>query len=124
MKEALYVLAVVAFVVFVACQRANVEIGPAPIHEVKVTTTTLQPPQVIVYIKGGLRDTCTTFYDLKVKRSGSVIDITVTVQTKKDVACAQVYTFFEKNVNLGSDFVSGQTYTINVNDTTTGFVMP
>jgi hypothetical protein len=49
--------------------------------------------------------------------------IEVTTQRPKGAICPQVYGFFEKNVNLGSDFVSGEAYTINVNDKTTSLVM-
>jgi inhibitor of cysteine peptidase len=101
----------------------EIEIRPAPIHEVQVNIAESFPPQVFVYIKGGLADSCTTFHELKTERSGNTINITVTTQRPKDAICAQVYGFFEKNVNLGSDFTSGETYTINVNDKTTSFVM-
>jgi len=37
--------------------------------------------------------------------------------------CTQVYDFFEKNLNLGSDFISGEKYIIQVNDTTRILVM-
>lgn len=42
----------------------NIEISLAPIHEVKVSIMKSNPPQIGVYIKGGLRDGCTTFNDI------------------------------------------------------------
>jgi hypothetical protein len=102
----------------------NVEIGPAPIHDVKIAVTLSQPQEVLVYIKGGLRDTCTTFSDLNTERTGNAISIKVNVQTLTGQICGQVYTFFERCVDLGSDFVSGQVYTVIVNDKTTTFTMP
>jgi inhibitor of cysteine peptidase len=109
----------------VACQPGGqqLEIRLAPIHEVRVAIAESFPPQVMVYIQGGLSDGCTTFHDLKTERSGNTVNITVTTQRPKGAVCTQVYGYFEQNVNLGSDFVSGQTYTINVNDKTTSFVM-
>ena len=101
----------------------ELEIRPAPIHEVRVNIAESYPPQVFVYIKGGLADSCTKFHDLTTERSGNIIDITVTTQRPREASCAQVYGFFEKNVGLGSDFVSGETYIVNVNDQTTSFVM-
>ena len=101
----------------------EVEIKPAPIHEVRVNTAESYPPQVFVYIKGGLSDSCTTFHELKTERSGNNVNIEVTTQRPRDAICAQVYGFFEKNVSLGTDFTSGDTYIINVNDQTTSFVM-
>jgi hypothetical protein len=104
--------------------QSNVEIGPAPIDDVKIAVTLSQPQAVLVYIKGGLRNTCTTFADLNTERIGNVISIEVNVQTITGQICGQVYTFFERCVDLGSDFVSGQVYTITVNDKTTTFTMP
>jgi hypothetical protein len=110
----------------VACQPGGgqqLEIRPAPIHEVRVAIAESYPPQVIVYIQGGLSDGCTTFRELKTERSDNTVNITVTTQRPKEAVCTQVYGYFEQNVNLGSNFVSGQTYTIKVNDKTTSFVM-
>lgn len=95
----------------------------APIHEVQVNIAESYPTQVIVYIKGGLADGCTTFHKLTTEQNGNSINIKATTQRPKDVQCTQVYSYFEENVNLGSDFMSGETYTVKVNDTTTSFVM-
>jgi hypothetical protein len=107
----------------VACQGQQLEILPAPIHEVSVSIAESFPPQVMVYFKGGLPSGCTSFHGLKVERNGNTININVTIQRPKNAICTQIYGYFEQNVNLGSDFVSGQTYTVNVNDWTTSFVM-
>ena len=100
----------------------NPEISLAPIHEVKVSLMKSNPPQIGVYIKGGLRDGCTTFNDIEIAWEGNTVNIKVTTQHPKDVACPAIYTYFEKNINLGSDFTIGTTYTLNVNDYTTTFV--
>jgi hypothetical protein len=104
--------------------QSNVTISPAPIHDVKIAVTLSHPPEVFIYIKGGLRDTCTNFYDMSTERNGNVINIRLNVQTVTGQVCGQVYTFFERCVDLGSDFVSGQSYSVNVNDRTTTFTMP
>jgi inhibitor of cysteine peptidase len=101
----------------------EIEIRPAPIHEVRVNIAESYPPQVFVYIKGGLADSCTTFHELKTERSGNTVNIEVTTLRPRDAICAQVYGFFEKNVNLGIDFASGDTYIVNVNEQTATFVM-
>ncbi len=130
MKRTLHLTALALIVLIVAtvgCQSESdgeeLEIRLAPIHEIQVNIAESYPPQVLIYIKGGLADSCTTFHGLTTERSGNTINITVTTQRLKDAICAQVYGFFEKNVNLGSNFTSGETYTINVNDKTTSFVM-
>jgi hypothetical protein len=102
----------------------EIEISLAPIHEVEVIFMESFPVQVGVYIKGGLRDGCTTFHDTVVTREGNTINIEVTTQHPKDTACPAVYTFFEKNLNIGSNFTAGATYTLEVNDYTTTFLYP
>ena len=130
MKRALYLTALACIVVTVAtlgCQseieEKEIEIRLAPIHEVQVNIAESFPPQIFVYIKGGLKDGCTTFHELTTDRSGKTINITVTTQRPKDAICTQVYSFFEKTVALGSDFTSGETYIVNVNNETTSFVI-
>ena len=103
---------------------SDYEIRPAPIHEVRVSLAKSKPPQIVVYIKGGLSDGCTTFNELKTSRDEATVTITVTTKRPKNAACTEVYGFFEQTVNLGSDFVGGQTYTLKVNDYVTPFQYP
>jgi hypothetical protein len=102
-------------------QSIEVEIKLAPITEVRVYTMKSNPPQIGVYIKGGLADGCTTFRNIETSREGNTVNIKVTVQRPAGVACPAIYTEFEKDVNLGTDFVFGTTYTLNVNDFSTTF---
>jgi hypothetical protein len=100
----------------------NLEISLAPLHDVRVSIMKSNPPQIGVYIKGGLRDGCTTFHDIEITQEGLTINIKVTVQHPLNVSCPAIYTYFEKDVNLGSNFTFGTTYTLNVNaDYTTTF---
>lgn len=101
----------------------DIIIRDAPIHEVKINIAESFPPQVSVYIKGGLADGCTTFNGVTVTRRGNTIDINVTTARPREAICTQVYGFFEKTVGLGSDFNSGESYIVNVNDYTETFVM-
>jgi inhibitor of cysteine peptidase len=128
MKKFLYLLATALIILLtLGCQSPLVEeekeIQLAPIHEVTINIAESHPPQVFVYIKGGLADSCTTFHELKTERSGNTLEITVTTERPKDEICAQVYSYFEKNVNLGTEFTSGETYMVNVNDKRTSFIM-
>ena len=119
-------LFILAFIITVpvSCKSdANSEIKLAPIHEVNINIAESYPPQVFVYIKGGLSDGCTTFREARVNRNGHKINIEVTVQRPKNKVCTAIYGYFEENVALGSDFVSGETYTIQVNTETRTFVM-
>ena len=100
------------------------EIKPAPIEELRISFAKSLPPQVIVYIKGGLADAATVFNEIKVgELKDKTVTITVTTRRPKGVPAAQVYGYFEQNVNLGSNFTQGQTYKVNVNDKSVEFVM-
>jgi hypothetical protein len=128
MKKYLYLIATTLIILpTFGCQSPLVEeekeIQLAPIHEVSINVAKSYPPQVFVYIKGGLADSCTTFHELETERSDNTIKIMVTTERPKDAICAQVYSYFEKNVNLGTEFISGETYMVNVNDKKTSFIM-
>ncbi|OGO06352.1 MAG: hypothetical protein A2Y92_00410 [Chloroflexi bacterium RBG_13_57_8] len=126
-KQTFLVLAFLALLFVAGCgppsTGEDIEIKLAPIHEVTISFAKSLPPQVIVYIKGGLPDGCTTFRGLEIERSGKTVKINVTVQRPKEAICTEIYGFFERNENLGSDFIKGETYTVVVNDTSTTFVM-
>jgi len=128
MKKCLSLIAITLIVLLtLGCQSPSVEeekeIQAAPIHEVSINIAESYPPQVFVYIKGGLADSCMTFHELETERSDNTIKITVTTERPKDAICAQVYSYFEKNANLGTEFIPGETYMVNVNDKTTSFIM-
>jgi hypothetical protein len=102
-------------------QRFDVEIKLAPIDDVKIYLMKSNPPQIGVHIVGGLPDGCTTFHDIETTREGNTINVKVTVQRPLGMNCTAIYTTFEQDVNLGTDFVFGTTYTLNVNDYSTTF---
>lgn len=129
MRTKLSIIALVLAAMIVAavgCQwgQPELEIKQAPIHEVQVNIAESYPEQIFVYIKGGLADSCTTFHDLKTERIDNTINIEVTTERPRDAVCAQVYGYFEKNVNLGSDFIRGETYIVDVNGVIRTFEYP
>ncbi len=90
-------------------------IKPAPVVSASVRIAESFPPQVFVDIRGILTDGCTFLHETEVQRQGNIIDITVTTQRPKDAVCIQVISYFDTVVPLGSEFVSGQQYTLRVN---------
>jgi inhibitor of cysteine peptidase len=100
---------------------SNIEIKTAPIHEVKVDILKSNPPQVAVNITLGLSDGCTKYHDAVVTRNGNTVTIKVTTERPKDAVCTAIYGYFEKTLNLGTDFTAGTTYTLQVNDYSTTF---
>ena len=121
-------LLLIVIVTAVGCQsdtgEQEIEIKLAPIHDAHTSINMSLPEQIFVDIKGGLADSCTTFHDLTTERIGNTINITVTTERPKDAICAQLYSYFKKTVALGSDFTSGETYIVNVNDVTFSFEYP
>ncbi len=101
----------------------NIEIRLAPIHEVRINIAESFPVQIFVHIQGWLHNGCTTFHNLTIDRNGNDTRIEVTTQEPRDAECTQEERLFEKNVNLGSEFTSGETYTVAVNDVVNSFVM-
>jgi hypothetical protein len=102
-------------------QTDEVVIDLSPIHDINITLLKSNPPQVNVHIRGGLRDGCTTFHDIQTTQDGKKITIKVTTQRPKDAVCPALYTYFEKDINLGSDFTSGTIYTVKVNYAASNF---
>lgn len=123
------VLSILALIIFSHCLRdvdenTKSEIKPAPIHEVDIRIAESYPEQIFVYIKGGLPDGCTTFNDYSMEINGNIINITVTIKRPKDAMCPAIYGYFEQNIALGSNFIRGATYTVNVNGVTAEFTYP
>jgi hypothetical protein len=90
---------------------------PAPIEAAEVQIRESAPPQYGVRIVVGLPSGCAEFSRVEVVRQDAVVEVTVwnTVPSDTNVACAMIYGTTEKNISLGSDFTSGQTYTVRVN---------
>ncbi len=128
MRAKIYIIVLVltAMIVAAGCRwgQTELEIKLAPIHDVQISIAESYPEQIFVYIKGGLADSCTTFHDIETHRSGKTINIEVTTERPKDAICTQVYGYFEKNINLGSDFIRGETYIVDVNGITRTFGYP
>ena len=97
----------------------------APIESVQIVVAESWPPQYFVHVVAGLPNGCVKFHGYEETRSGNVITITVTnlePAPSETVACAAIYLTYEFSVPLGTDFVSGETYTVHVNDVTESFV--
>jgi hypothetical protein len=90
----------------------------APIDGLEVLIRETAPPSYAVRIVSGLPSGCAKFEAWEITgRSGTEITIRVTnrMPDSDDVACTMIYGTHESVVDLGSDFVSGTTYTVVVN---------
>lgn len=90
----------------------------APIDGLDVLTLESFPPQYMLHVQAGLPSGCAEQYGSEVERVDDVITVTVlnTIPADENVACTMIYGMYEFNLNLGSDFESGETYRVKVND--------
>jgi hypothetical protein len=95
------------------------KIEPAPIDNLELIIRESFPPQYAVKITSGLPSGCHQFdRALSEGRRGNTLAIRVTniAPDEPDVACDALYRFVETVVELGTDFVPGQRYIVQVND--------
>jgi hypothetical protein len=100
------------------------KIVDAPIDGLDVVVRESFPPQYAVTIVSGLPSGCAVFNAAEVtSRAGTEITIRVTNTEPDDpnLACTAIYGTHESTVELGSDFTSGVTYTVRVNDESIDF---
>jgi|GEM_PF-213124 len=98
---------------------------PAPIDSVTITIAESFPPQYFVKIVSGLPNGCTLYKGFEMDRNNEVITINVTNVVPEPgqlIACTEIYGSHEENINLGSGFEGGTTYTVVVNNVTETFV--
>jgi hypothetical protein len=96
----------------------------APIEELEVLTRESAPPGYTLHITSGLPGGCAQFEAAAIaRRDGNSISVSVTntMPADDETMCTAIYGYKETNLDLGQDFVSGKTYTVNVNDKQTTF---
>jgi hypothetical protein len=94
----------------------------APIDELDVRVLESSPPQYMLHVGAGLPSGCAKQDSHAVSRVGDTITVTVLNSLPNgDPPCTMIYGSYELNLNLGSDFLSGSTYTVHVNDQVTTF---
>lgn len=96
----------------------------APIESVDIAILESFPPQYLVVVRSGLPNGCAEFDRIELEgREGNTINVRVTNSMPAgDPPCDLRYGIHDSSLNIGTDFVSGQTYTVDVNGTTKTFV--
>jgi hypothetical protein len=96
----------------------------SPIDAAEIRTAESFPPQYFLDVTSGLPSGCAKFdrYDLDRSEDGITVSVWNIVETPEDGACTAVYGQVEHHIALGSNFQSGNTYTVHVNDVTRTFV--
>lgn len=124
----LFLLAVAVAILAAGCSPREAEGGrrivDAPIHAIDILVRESFPPGYTAKITSGLPSGCARFHEAAITgRSGATITISVTNTMPADpnTICTDIYGYRETNLDLGQDFVSGQTYTVRVNDKEAAF---
>ena len=95
----------------------------APIDKAEIGVAKSLPPQSSVEITSGLPSGCARFDGYDVKREGELITINVwNTIPSVNMACTMIYGYVDTSVKLGSDFETGKTYTVMINDEKRTFV--
>ena len=95
----------------------------APIHDIDIWADNSSPPQYFLYVVSGAPTTCSKFDSYNVTRAGNTT-IIVEIFNLRSIGepCGEIYGYVEHTIPLGSDFVTGGNYTVEVNDVTVNFV--
>ena len=91
---------------------------PAPIESVEINIAESFPPKYFVAIKSGLPSGCAEFRGYDVSKEGNTVNIEVTNLEPAPgqlIPCTAIYGYHDTNINLGSDFTGGETYSVVVN---------
>ena len=96
----------------------------APVESVELLVMESFPPQYSLVVVSGLPNGCASFAGYRLERSGNTIKIEMVNWKPADpqVVCTEIYRTVETRISLGSDFESGRTYTLLVNDVAESFV--
>lgn len=96
----------------------------APIVRVAVRTAESFPPQYFADITSALPDGCAQFSRADLRRAGDtlIVDVFNTRPVGDEIACTMLYGERETAIVLGSEFVPGTTYSVDVNGTQATFV--
>jgi hypothetical protein len=94
------------------------KLEPAPIDDLELIIRESFPPQYALRIVSGLPSGCHQFDSVELERSDAMIRVTVMNLAPDDpgVACTAIYGQHEQVVELGTDFASGTTYRVSVNN--------
>ena len=97
---------------------AGTRLEPAPVDATDLIIQESSPPQYAVHILSGLPSGCHVFDHATLTRTGSelVIEVMNRVPADPHQACTAIYGTHETNVQLGSDFGSGSTYRVQINE--------
>ena len=95
---------------------------PAPIEDVAIWADESLPPQYFVDAVSVEITTCDHFDSYSVTRAGSTTIIIEIINLRIGTVCPDESSYVEHTIPLGSDFVPGVNYTVEVNSVIETFV--
>ncbi len=96
----------------------------APIESLEIAIAESFPPQYFAQVVVGLPNGCVEFFGSELSRSGNEIEVTVynlAPAPDADVMCTERYGTHEQGIALGTEFESGELYTVSVNGVSESF---
>jgi|SRR5688572_29411580 len=95
----------------------------APIDRLDVRILESSPPQYVLNVRAGLPSGCAEQNRHETERVADAITVTVlNWMPTGNTPCSMIYGSYELNINVGSNFRPGITYSVIVNDKRTAFV--
>ena len=95
----------------------------APIDGLDVRVLESNPPRYVLNVRAGLPSGCAERNRHEAERVAEAITVTVlNWMPAGSPPCTMIYGSYELNINLGSDFRRGTTYSVTVNQKKTTFV--
>ena len=95
----------------------------APIDHLDIRVLESSPPQYVLSVRAGLPGGCAEKNRHDAQRVAEAITVTVlNWMPTGSQPCTMIYGSYELNINVGSDFRAGTTYSVSVNDKRTVFV--
>jgi hypothetical protein len=95
----------------------------APIDGLDVHILESNPPQYVLSVRAGLPSGCAEKNRHELERAAERVTVTVLNWLPTgSPPCTMIYGSYELNINLGSDFRPGTTYSVTVNQKKTTFV--
>lgn len=94
----------------------------APIHDIEIWADESSPPQYFVDVVSGESNSCVKFDSYSVTRAGNTTRVEIFNIEYIGGSCAEIYSYVDHTISLGSDYVPGVNYTVEVNDVTEPFV--
>jgi len=124
MKKLIFVISAAILIVSIYASGCGIstEMVWAPIEDVDIWADNSSSKQYFADVVSGEPNSCYEFHSYNVTRTGNTTRVEIFNVHSIGVACAEIYSYVEHTIPLGSDFVIGVNYTVEVNDLKETFV--